>query len=518
MTTKQKSLVVALAVSILVAFAACRNPAALFETVPSSTNGTGTLSIQIQRVSPRVSELFSSTVLSKSVALPASKAFIATDRVHLTLLQNENFVSEWEEALVPPEETLTGLTADGVPGSFLASEHAVATGTGYTLQAELYNSLTDESTPVVAGQSASFEVTGENTESNPLSVSITCTPVNATALTKDVRSPSYELAVPWIGNESGVVSVGSEMWFVVYLDGATRYYDFEVAPDAGSSAYLGFVVYDSSGAFINSGAFDQNPGEAATATLDMGTTDAGTYYIGVIDAQMEGGEPSNGPFTLLITDSTFDPIAGDWKLDTVDGHSFTDPNYQMVENLSILEDNTWSGAYVLAGTPGTLSGTWQWVSAGSYTIEIYPSELQPEGSTALATLSADGETLSVDSSGSSSTLVRGRHVLPPTGLSAVDQSGDFPLVSLQWTPSLSPDVTEYRVWRREDPDAYPVTPLATVDASLTSYDDDDTGLKTDGTAYYYSVDAVAGTEPSPLKSGEVPVTPGYSGGVVIEIQ
>lgn len=513
MNRKHIGPIAAMVVSILVALAACQNPIALIDRRPVSGASSGTVTVKVQRVAPRISELFSAQITSLPALSSAARAYIATDKLHFTLMQDSSVVAEWDELLAAPQEVLTGMIeSDGVPQSFNAPAHTVAAGSGYTLEAELYNSLYSADSPVVAGTSLPFAVTAENTAASPLEVSITCIPVSPTTLAKGEVSESFELAVPWVGRpESGVVvSVGSEQWYVVDLDEASDTHLFSVTPTAGSTAFLLITVYDGGGKFVGTGGLDHAPGEPAQVLLE---SPAGTYYIGVIDAQIEGDPATNGPFTVLVEDPEGgpDPLVGDWTLSW--NEDAPDPA-GWIQNITINDDFTWRTTYIVYGEADSADGTWVKESAGVYTLTTGGADAGAEPASLSVYLSADGQTFTSPTFGSNATFVHGVTLLPPTGLTATDLFENTPKVELEWAPSLSPEVTEYLILRRSSLEEQPVQ-IGSVDAAETSYVDED--VQSDAT-YYYAVTSSDGSRESPYPSNEVHLTLPATGDVVIEIE
>ena len=79
---------------------------------------------------------------------------------------------------------------------------------------------------------------------------------------------------------------------------------------------------------------------------------------------------------------------------------------------------------------------------------------------------------------------------PPTGLTASPNKPGR--LSLRWTQSVTPGVTQNGIYRRTNPGSYPASPTATI-PSNTAYQDN--GL-TRGAPYCYVVTAISGAGPS----------------------
>lgn len=241
-------------------------------------------------------------------------------------------------------------------------------------------------------------------------------------------------------------------------------------------------------AIVSSSGIVTRPSEDTTVTLTATITKSGASETKL--------------FTLNVIALGADPIVGSWTLSLVDGQDAVAGGE--LENFTVNSDNSWRASAVWQGTPHSSYGTWSASGSGTYTFNYTIGGPAGVSSEDLA-LDSSNQTLTAIYNESTYVYVPGSIVLPPTGLSASDQSAHVAAINLSWSPSLSAEVSEYRVWRGTAAGSEP-TLVATTPSSTTQYLDSDLEW---GRAYYYVVSAVSGTTESPVRSNEaLAATPG----------
>lgn len=145
-------------------------------------------------------------------------------------------------------------------------------GTGYTLEAIIYNEIASTS-PTATGVSEPFDVTAENW----MMVQVTCLPVQTTVANPDTLYSYGSIPTHYDYTTYKAVHYGGECWYSI-----TALYDvtaFEITPEPGNHAFL--KVFDLNGesiGLIPQYAFLYKP-EGSSCMFLSQTNIGETYYI-----------------------------------------------------------------------------------------------------------------------------------------------------------------------------------------------------------------------------------------------
>lgn len=175
---------------------------------------------------------------------------------------------------------------------FPTHEHtkAIAPGTGYTLQVEIFNSANSAESPVAAGTSDSFEVVAEA----ETRVSVTCLPTNPIELQADTID-SFSIDATAMGEDHYgdpiISSIGGERWYRVVAPAETIELVAQPRTDDSYDTYAMMTVFDSTGTYspyttLSTG-FSSNESDTP-ARLAFNTTPEEVYYVGVIPVTKSG--------------------------------------------------------------------------------------------------------------------------------------------------------------------------------------------------------------------------------------
>lgn len=227
---------------------------------------------------------------------PSSRALLVSDQVELYLFNSSGNLVD--------TVFITSTTS--------YSGWSVNSGSGYYIEAYIYNTDVSSATPVVYGISDTFSVTS-NTNTN---VSITCIPYSPTSLAVDMTSINYTL------NATG------EKWFSTTIPSAPA----TVSITSLTGSDTGLYVFDDQGSLI--GASD------SVATTDTVSIDnAGDYYFGVL-------EYSGGDFYIEVATTQTDDPTG--ENDTMDSAIEI---YESTSYFDYQADSDWFKVWVSSGYP-----------------------------------------------------------------------------------------------------------------------------------------------------------------------
>jgi hypothetical protein len=230
--------------------------------------GDCAVTVRIPAVSPYV--LRGLENMSSPDGLSAQALLIASS-VDLVLYDSGGQqVDSWSLPIVDPAYE---------PTDTLETTLSIAPGTGYTLEAQVYNAAYDSLNPVVSGVSAPFDIVdGTNTD-----VYFPCTPTTPVTL-----SLGGQNSVSGPPTSPDFSSLGTEGWFefVAQEDTATVWAQGDAADGYDTYAYV--AVFDDNGepiGYARSPGMDTGTPDLYTA-LSFPTNLNQTYYVGVIPATL----------------------------------------------------------------------------------------------------------------------------------------------------------------------------------------------------------------------------------------
>jgi hypothetical protein len=220
-------------------FSSCNLPAS---HTASSSSGTGSIKLSIPSVAPWATAA-QAQVQSFGKAV-GSRAYVSATSVKVQVQDASG------------KDVITSQTVSLSNGS--ATLSSVPVGSGYTVTVYLYNSSVSSSDPVVSGSATGVAVSADT----PTSITVTCKPCKATALT--LGSPAYYS-----------LAASGEQWYSVSVASGTSL-SFVATPDSSSGTTLVFL-FDGDGNYINYGmpAVAYKPTAAATlyvAVWNLGST------------------------------------------------------------------------------------------------------------------------------------------------------------------------------------------------------------------------------------------------------
>lgn len=236
---------------------------------------------------------------SKSIE---SRAFAVADRVVFYLYDSS-------DNLIDTQEIENGYN--------YIEDWSVPAGSGYSINAKIFNNAVSTSSPVVEGWSDLFGVNaGQNTQ-----VFIMCFPNSCTQL--EVGSSSN-----WFSSPEFLY----EKWFSFTAN--SSYTKVDVSSSNSSEESFVFAVFDSQGYYLNS-----NVNDFGGATVN--TTSAALYYIAVLDIS-----DSSDSFSVSIS-NTSAPVD-----DSFEDNDYMDEAKYLNENTDydlISNDDDWFRIEVLSG-------------------------------------------------------------------------------------------------------------------------------------------------------------------------
>lgn len=185
----------------------------------------------------------------------------------------------------------------------------VTPGTGYTLEALVYNTLTDPGSPMVRGESAPFDAVGGET----VSVPIVCIPDTPVLLTDGTESGVVDLD-PFIVDLASheILTPGQEEWFSFTTGPTDEYLLITVnMPDEGKSGFQ-LSFYNSDGIMYGYAGDLEEIWESDGPFQYMFECEADTtYYLGALSLTYlyDGTQLiSGGPFTVTVEGYVPEPI------------------------------------------------------------------------------------------------------------------------------------------------------------------------------------------------------------------
>jgi hypothetical protein len=254
----------------------------------------GTISVGINRLSNSVYNFISPLDTGSK---GSGKAYFIADRVEVRLSNGSG-------------ETLEEITLEiaEFPFNFKQANFVVDYGSGYAVEADVYNNLVSTTVPVVSGRTEGIDV------SNPelYGISIFCFPLPAgeagsdtILLTESTQSDIITDIAPVdydILYDEQPVHCG-EQWFEVTV--STAMTTFTLIPEDSTQAGFYFQVFGEDGSELGDGGLDMDNLETpALIDLTADTVPGDTYYIGVIMGSLNvGGDAltDGGPFRILCT-------------------------------------------------------------------------------------------------------------------------------------------------------------------------------------------------------------------------
>jgi fibronectin type 3 domain-containing protein len=241
-------------------------------------------------------------------------------------------------------------------------------------------------------------------------------------------------------------------------------------------ASVGASGYQVKRSTVSGGPYAMVGCSAGTSFVDTGLTNGTTYHY-VVSATYTGG-PVAGGASANSSQASATPQAATPQPPT--GLTATPGNTQVslswvassgATSYNVKRSTVSGGPYTTVGSPGVTSFTNTGLTNGTTYFYV------------VTAVNASGE------SGNSSQVNATPQAVvpaPPTGLIASPNKPGR--LSLRWTQSVTPGVTQNGIYRRTNPGSYPASPTATI-PSNTAYQDN--GL-TRGAPYCYVVTAISG--------------------------
>jgi len=287
----------------------------------------------------------------------------------------------------------------------------------------------------------------------------------------------YALSLTVTGTSGTLTHTGSTTLMVTLAPPTS----LSAAPGSGQVslswvASVGASGYQVKRSTVSGGPYATVGCSAGTSFVDTGLTNGTTYHY-VVSATYTGG-PVAGGASANSSQASATPQAATPQPPT--GLTATPGNTQVslswtassgATSYNVKRSTVSGGPYTTVGSPSATSFTNTGLTNGTTYFYV------------VTAVNASGE------SGNSSQVSATPQAVvpaPPTGLTASPNKPGR--LSLRWTQSVTPGVTQNGIYRRTNPGSYPASPTATI-PSNTAYQDN--GL-TRGAPYCYVVTAISG--------------------------
>jgi len=167
-------------------------------------------------------------------------------------------------------------------------------GTGYTLETDVFNDAVSTTVPVVSGSKTGVEII----EGQRTPVSIRCLPVSPIPTLNSVttRVDLQPVLIPFVVVGTSLTELGQEAWY--RLDLSSGQLTLICSLDPENSATVAAVLYDQYGAIKTPVKFSATASQPFSNTF---TLVAGTYYLGVAQSRPFGAGTDHG-LTLTLID------------------------------------------------------------------------------------------------------------------------------------------------------------------------------------------------------------------------
>lgn len=246
---------------------------------PDNFERKGTITINVPLISPGFTDAWNRVNKSNHTGSKPARAYAIANRIEFTLLDSGD--NEIDTYTHYPED-------DGCPVLLEEADTKiniiVTEGTGYSIDAEVFNTTISTTVPVVTGNSGPFDVvSGQITQ-----VIVRCVPYNPEAASENTTY-SFTTTPTYISFDSETyefVSTGGEKWYEITP--STYSTIIEATPD--SANYCTFSIYNNDGSYITMDTSFNTAPLVPGLTLEFlqATTPGLTYYIGVIPITITG--------------------------------------------------------------------------------------------------------------------------------------------------------------------------------------------------------------------------------------